>query len=241
MNLENAVKNHANGAEVQAPAPDNAEVLLKNSPEPRKPGFEIGNRANPRGRPPGTYGRRINPLKRTLHQVSMARLAKTLRVPRWSGSPFSCLLGRLHLLPRALAVDHVDGAAQHRARNGQASRGSSRRRWPRAAPAPRPPARVSGSCRRKPAASKSGRPACARGTPPPSPTPAATGACCGNRGRAALASTNFRTNAERCRGTWSGRGDAPAPDRRLNQRRRAARTCLARASARALTIARVSA
>lgn len=66
MNLESALENHANSAEVQAIAPDNAEVLLKNSPEPRKPGFQAGNRANPRGRPPGTYSRRMSPLKRLL-------------------------------------------------------------------------------------------------------------------------------------------------------------------------------
>jgi hypothetical protein len=76
MNLENALENHANGAEVQALAPANAEVLLKNLPEPRKPGFQIGNRANPRGRPPGTYGSRINPLKRLLDFESKEILKK---------------------------------------------------------------------------------------------------------------------------------------------------------------------
>ena len=78
MNLENAVKNHANGAEVQALAPDNAEVLLKNSPEPRKPGFQPGNRANPRGRPAGTYSRRMSPLKRLLDAESSEILRKVI-------------------------------------------------------------------------------------------------------------------------------------------------------------------
>jgi hypothetical protein len=76
MNLENALENHADGAEVQALAPDNAEVLLKNSPEPRNPGFQPGNRANPRGRPPGTYSRRMSPLKRLLDAESPEILKK---------------------------------------------------------------------------------------------------------------------------------------------------------------------
>ena len=76
MNLENAVKNHANSADVPALTPDNAEVLLKNSPEPRKPGFQAGNRANPRGRPPGTYGKRLSPLKRMLDFESKEILKK---------------------------------------------------------------------------------------------------------------------------------------------------------------------
>jgi hypothetical protein len=45
---------------------DDVGLLLKNSLEPRKPGFQPGNRANPRGRPAGTYGRRMSPLKRML-------------------------------------------------------------------------------------------------------------------------------------------------------------------------------
>jgi hypothetical protein len=78
MNLENALENHSNGAEVQALAPDNAEVLLKNSPEPRKPGFQPGNRANPRGRPPGTYSRRMSPLRRLLDAESPEILKKVI-------------------------------------------------------------------------------------------------------------------------------------------------------------------
>jgi hypothetical protein len=78
MNLENALENHASDAEVPALAPVNAEVLLNNSPEPRKPGFQPGNRANPRGRPPGTYSRRMSPLKRLLDAESPEILKKVI-------------------------------------------------------------------------------------------------------------------------------------------------------------------
>jgi hypothetical protein len=78
MTLQNALENHVNGAGAQALASGNVEVLLKNSPEPRKAGFQIGNRANPRGRPPGTYGRRINPLKRMLDFESKEILKKVI-------------------------------------------------------------------------------------------------------------------------------------------------------------------
>ena len=99
----NALENHENFGEAQALAPVNAKVLLKNSLEPRKPGFQIGNRANPRGRPPGTFGRRINPLKRMLDFESKEILKKVCSEAR-NGNMQAAALVLSRTLPRERLV-----------------------------------------------------------------------------------------------------------------------------------------
>jgi hypothetical protein len=113
INLENALENHANGAKVPALAPDNAEVLLKNSPEPRKPGFQPGNRANPLGRPRGAYSRRMSPLKRMLDFESKEILKKVVTEAR-NGNMQAAALVLSRTLPRenAPSEKHVRQSAK---------------------------------------------------------------------------------------------------------------------------------
>lgn len=76
MTLENALENNETSAEALALPQGVALATAKNSSEQRWPGFQPGRSGNPRGRPPGTYGRRMNPLKRMLDFESKEILKK---------------------------------------------------------------------------------------------------------------------------------------------------------------------
>ncbi|HEY8033651.1 MAG TPA: hypothetical protein VIF02_15095 [Methylocella sp.] len=74
MNLENTVKNHVNGAKVQALASGETGALLEMPKKPRRTGFQPENRANPRGRPRGAFTHKANPLRRLMDSETPAIL-----------------------------------------------------------------------------------------------------------------------------------------------------------------------
>jgi hypothetical protein len=76
MNREHAVKNHANGAKVQALALGEAGALLEMPTKPRRAGFQPGNNANPRGRPRGAFTHKSNPLRQLMDGETPAILRK---------------------------------------------------------------------------------------------------------------------------------------------------------------------
>jgi hypothetical protein len=78
MTLDSAVKNNEASTEALALPQGVALATAENPPKQRWPGFQPGRSGNPRGRPIGTYGRRINPLKRMLDFESKEILKKVV-------------------------------------------------------------------------------------------------------------------------------------------------------------------
>jgi len=99
MSLQTALENNDNLGEAQALVFGDAEVVPENSPDQRRQGFQQGRSGNPRGRPAGTYGRRMSPLKKLLDFESKEILKKVCSEAR-NGNMSAAALVLSRTLPK---------------------------------------------------------------------------------------------------------------------------------------------